>query len=103
MAIDAPRNLHVEVISYVYTVMTRGRIELMSYQWHPHGESDTDLPHVHIGPAMSRRDSVVRAGEAHKIHLPTGEVSLSDVIRLAITELGVELRRDDWEPILSRA
>jgi hypothetical protein len=50
---------------------------------------------------MSRRDSVVRPGEAHKIHVPTGEVSLVDVVRLAITELGVEPRREDWESILS--
>ncbi len=60
------------------------------------------FPHVRIGPAMSRHDSVVRTGEAHKIHLPTGEVSLADVLRLAITELGVEPRREDWDAILSR-
>jgi hypothetical protein len=101
--IDAPRSIRVEVISYIYTVMTLDRIELVSYQWHPHGEGDTDFPHVHIGPAMSRHDSVVRPGEAHKIHLPTSEVSLADVLRLAITELGVEPRRKDWETILNRS
>jgi hypothetical protein len=102
VTIDAPRSSRVAVVSYVYTVMTRDRIELVSYQWHPHSEGEIDFPHVHIGPAMSRRDSVIRAGEAHKIHLPTGEVSLADVLRLAITELGVEPRRDDWESILTR-
>jgi hypothetical protein len=101
--IDAPRSVRVEVVSYIYTIMTRDRIELVSYQWHPYGEGATDFPHVHIGPAMSRRDSVVRAGEAHKIHLPTGEVSLANVLRLAISELEVEPRRDDWEAILTQA
>jgi hypothetical protein len=103
VTVDAPRSIRVEVISYVYAIMTRDRVELVSYQWHPHGEGDTDLPHVHIGPAMSRHDSVVRTGEAHKIHLPTGEVSLADVLRLAITELEVEPRREDWDAILSRS
>ena len=99
--VDAPRSTRIEVISYIYTFMTRDRVELVSYQWHPHSEGDTDFPHVHIGPAMSRHDSVVRPGEAHKIYLPTGEVSLADVLRLGITELGVEPRREDWDAILS--
>lgn len=103
VTIDAPRSIRIEIISYIYTIMTSDRIELVSYQWHPHGETGIDFPHVHIGPAMSRRDAVVRPGEAHKIHLPTGEVALADVLRLAITELGVEPRRDDWQAILSHS
>lgn len=91
------------VIGYGYTFEHPDDGELVSFQWHPGGESDVDFPHVHIGPAMSRRDSAVRPGEAHKIHVPTGEVSLADVVRLAITELEVEPRRGDWDAILSRA
>lgn len=90
----------IEVVGYNYTILHSEAGELVSFQWHPGGKSDIDFPHVHIGPALSRRDSVVRAGEAHKIHLPTGEVSLVNVVRLAITELGVEPRRDDWATIL---
>lgn len=100
--VDAPRSTRIEVLSYVYTVLTRDRVELVSFQWHPYGAGEIEFPHVHIGPALARRDSVVRPGEAHKIHVPTGEVSLADVVRLAITEFGVEPRRDDWEEILNR-
>jgi hypothetical protein len=102
VAVDAPRSTRVEVISYVYTVMTRDRVELVSYQWHPHGLSEMALRHLHVGPALTRHDSIVRPGQAHRIHLPTGEVALADVIRLAITEFGVVPRRDDWEAIVSR-
>jgi len=102
VAIDAPRSIRAEILSYVYTIMTLDRVELVSYQWHPFATDEIDFPHVHIGPAMSRPDSVVRAGEAHKIHLPTGDVALADVVRLAITELGVEPRRDDWATILNQ-
>lgn len=102
--VDAPRarQTAIHVVSYVYTLMTRDRIELVSFQWHPHGVAEIEFPHVHIGPALIRHDSVVRPGEAHKIHLPTGEVSLADVVRLAITEFGVVPRRDDWEEVLRR-
>lgn len=93
----------VLVTGYNYTIEHPSEGEVVSFQWHPGGEAGIDFPHVHIGPAMSRHDSVVRAGEAHKIHLPTGEVSLANVLRLAISELEVEPRRDDWEAILSQA
>ena len=93
----------VLVTGYNYTIEHPTEGELVSFQWHPGGEAGIDYPHVHIGPAMSRLDAVVRPGEAHKIHLPTGEVSLGEVLWLAITELEVEPRRDDWEALLSRA
>ena len=93
----------IEVIGYNYTIEHPNDGELVSFQWHAGGKSPIDFPHVHIGPALSRRDSVVRHGEAHKIHVPTGEVSLAGVLRLAITELGVEPRREDWDAILSRS
>lgn len=92
----------IEVVGYNYTIEHPNEGELMSFQWHPGGHAKIEFPHVHIGPAMSRRDSVVRAGEAHKIHVPTGQVSLAEVLWLAITDLEVAPRRDDWQAILSR-
>jgi hypothetical protein len=73
----------------------------LCFFWHPSGDDAVDIPHVHIGPAMSRRNSVVRAGETNKIRLPTGQVDLADALRLAIAERGVEPRRDDWPLILT--
>jgi len=34
-------------------------------------------------------------------HVPTGRVSLEAVVRFLIVELGVTLRRDDWEDVLA--
>jgi hypothetical protein len=90
------------VTGYGYTVEHPDEGEVVSFQWHPGDDEGIEFPHLHIGPAMSRRDSAVRPGRAHRIHLPTGEVALADVVRLAIVEFGVVPRRDDWEDVLSR-
>ncbi|MDQ3512381.1 MAG: hypothetical protein M3462_01765 [Chloroflexota bacterium] len=37
-----------------------------------------------------------------EMHLPTGQVTLTQVVRLLITGFGVEPRRPDWETILGR-
>jgi len=36
-------------------------------------------------------------------HLPTGRIGLDDLLRLAIRDLGVEPRRDDWREVLGEA
>ena len=38
-----------------------------------------------------------------KAHLLAGPITLVALIRMAITELGVEPLRPDWRPILDRA
>lgn len=37
------------------------------------------------------------------VHVPTGLISLSDVVRFAIEELRVRPRRSDWQAILDEA
>ena len=37
-----------------------------------------------------------------RMHLPTGQVAIEDVIRLAIVEFGVRPRRADWAAVLAR-
>jgi hypothetical protein len=38
----------------------------------------------------------------HKLHLPTGRVSLEAVVRFLIDDLDVVPRRADWRAILAR-
>lgn len=88
------------VAGYDYTLMLRSGQEIVAYQWHPAVPNGVVVPHVHFGPASARPDSTVRPGELHKVHFPTGIVSLTEVIRLAIEEFHVEPRRSDWDTIL---
>lgn len=36
------------------------------------------------------------------MHIPTGFVTLADIVRLLIAEFGVEPRRSDWQRVLDR-
>jgi hypothetical protein len=85
----------------MYTVHLRDMTEVVAYQWHPQRPIDLQYPHVHFGPASARSDSAVRPGELHKVHFPTGFVSLEAFILLLIEEFAVEPRRDDWNTILN--
>ncbi len=86
----------VEVSSYVMGLDRVGAGELVVYHWHPEGQSPVRWPHLHVGAGAGARPPVLRA------HLPTGSpVALPALLRLAITELGVEPRREDWEAVLA--
>lgn len=76
----------VAVSGYGYTLLQASGHEMISYHWHPDGRSSIIAPHAHIGQAFARLDSTVRRGSLHKVHFPTGIVSLTSVIRLAIKE-----------------
>lgn len=69
---------------------------VLAYHWHPVGLSHVTMPHLHLG---GRLDSLGLS----KAHLPTGVVSLPDVLRFAVVELGVEPLREDWRAVLSVA
>jgi hypothetical protein len=84
-------------VGYQYTLRDIDGREIIAYHWHPEGRSHVTTPHIHLGPGaeMGRRD-LARA------HLPTGQVMLEDVLRFAITELGVRPLRRDWSEVLDR-
>ena len=69
---------------------------LLAYHWHPVGVSPVTTPHLHLSGAVAGVDLT-------KAHLPTGHVTLQDVVRFVITEWGVRPRRDDWPAVLASA
>lgn len=83
--------------SYLYGLDDPDGREVLSYQWHPGGRSPVTWPHLHLGAAAE-----VGRSELARAHLPTGRVSIEELLRLAITELGVEPLRDDWREVLER-
>jgi len=97
---------HVQVAGYRYAVLDRQDREIIEFHWHPAGSSPITYPHLHLSGRLAPLDlgpgiEPIRLGE---IHLPTaGMITLADVVRLLITELGVGPRRADWERVLAEA
>ena len=79
----------VHTISYNYQI-SNGNSEILSYHWHPDAHPQIWFPHLHM------------KGKHSKTHLPTGRVSIEEVIRLLIAEFGVKAK-GDWEHILLKA
>lgn len=90
---------NVRTTEYVYQIATRDQDELLAYHWTPEAPIDFRLyPHFHIGLVSIAKDAPIP--HFHKLHLPTGRVSLEGVIRLLIDDLGVQPRRQYWRAIL---
>lgn len=88
----------VAITTYYYSFADSDLQEILTYHYHPNQRSNIHSPHMHLeSGAMVGREDVANA------HLPTGWVSLTDVIQLAITDLNVTPRRDDWQDILEQA
>lgn len=88
---DEDLGWHVSTRQYEYYIQDDEERELIAWHWHP--ESKITYPHLHVP-----------AGQIHhKMHIPTGRVSIEAVIRLLITEFGVPPIRHDWEVVLEEA
>ena len=89
----------VSTVAYHYTVEEAGELqrELFAYHWHPNERTAITFPHFHLYQGVGAiRD------EVQKAHFPTGRVAFEDVLRLVITQLGVEPFRHDWAAILDQ-
>lgn len=89
----------VEVSGYNYTFEVQrphmAPHELIAFHWHPDHNQRVRFPHVHLGYGAGE----LRHG-LDKAHIPTGRLTIADIVRFAITELGVEPMRGDWAEIL---
>lgn len=94
--IEAPASAWaVRPVGYAFRLLDREERGILSYHWHPVGRSHVTFPHFHLDLRTSPLD-------LSKAHFPTGMISLVDVIRLAIVDLGVEPHRTDWRAVLER-
>jgi hypothetical protein len=80
---------------YVYGLLKVDGRELIGFHWHPLITPEVAFPHLHVYEAGSDRVIHDRA------HIPTGRITLEDVLRFAIRDLGVEPLRDDWDEVLT--
>lgn len=100
---DDPRNAHVaRIVSYEYRLLDREDREILAFHWHPVGLSDVTDPHLHLSSRlnpldMGRDQDPLPLAE---MHIPTGFVTLEDIVRLLISEFGIRPRRADWDDTL---
>jgi hypothetical protein len=87
----------VEVVAYSYILEQDGR-ELIVYHWHPRGRSSITGPHLHV-----RADIDIGDRWLGKVHLPTGLIRLTDIVGLAVEDLGAQPLREDWERLIDEA
>jgi hypothetical protein len=88
----------VDVSGYSVTLADGFENELLAYHWHPIGLSHVRTPHLHLGASTVRNDAI----PINETHLPTGVVTLPEIVRYLIEEIGVEPNRADWKTILVR-
>lgn len=100
-----PDPFTVATTRYFYVLATPTGDEILAFHWTPDaiGQGEVLFPHLHIGPAVVSRSTQIRPRTFHKVHVPTGFVSMQSVIRLAITEFGVTPLRPDWGAILAES
>lgn len=86
----------VETIAYYYALEAESGREILAYHWHPDTGFPVTTPHMHLGPEAAVGHQLLAQS-----HLPTGRISMEDVLRLAITDFHVEPNRPDWEDVLA--
>jgi hypothetical protein len=74
---------------YMYELANANGQELLAYHWHPLGQSRWRGPHLHVSE-----------GRMAGFHLPSGRVSLEELLRLLLAEVGVRPLRPDWQAVL---
>jgi hypothetical protein len=97
--------LAAETTRYAYTLLDHADRELLAWHWHPRGRSPVAFPHLHVSSAL--RGTTPSGGPAvlplDKVHLPTGHISVADVVKLLVGDLGIAPLRADWLERLDRA
>jgi hypothetical protein len=81
-------------MAYFYSLQNEAGQEIVAFHWQPSAEHPDPHMHLGVGAQLGRKD-IARA------HIPTGRISLEEVLRFAITELGANPLREDWEGVLN--
>jgi hypothetical protein len=87
----------IELSGYSYLLGIRqrdGLQEFLAWQWNQRGVSSIAYPHLHVSAV-----SEAVPGGLNKLHIPTNQILVEDILEFIITDLGVEPRREDWREI----
>ncbi|MBV9761181.1 MAG: hypothetical protein JO340_11505 [Acidobacteriaceae bacterium] len=82
---------------YTYQIVDENAHELFAFHWDP--LQDIAFPHLHLGFGMRGHQLPID----NKAHIPTGRVSVVDIISFVMLELRVKPLLDDWQTRLEVA
>ena len=94
-AAERPGWWEAQCVGWAYDVLDGGGRPILAFHWHPRESGHVTRPHLH---AYGAHESV----DLHKLHPPTGHVTLSSIVRFLIEGLGVLPRRPNWQAVLDR-
>jgi hypothetical protein len=80
-------------VAYNYTVYSRNKAEMLAFHWHPN--LGPRYPHLHLYQGSGIAARLI------KKHIPTDRISLEEVLRFLIEELGIEPLTDKWDEVLT--
>jgi hypothetical protein len=86
----------VSTVEYIYEVADESDEPIARFHWHSVSAQPGDevrWPHVHVHGDRA-------ALTLHKLHLPTGRVSIESVVRFLIDDFDVVPVRANWDAIL---
>lgn len=88
---DQPDSYGLETVVYAYHLESYDRREMISFHWNrPATPPERSYPHLHIGSIVAT-GSPILPDRFHKLHIPSGPLTLATVVTFAIEELGVEV------------
>jgi hypothetical protein len=84
----------VRMTGWIYEIRPSSDAPILAFHWHP-VRGRVTWPHLH---AYGAHDAV----DLHKLHPPTGHVTLRSVVRFLIEDFGMLPRRAAWPAVLER-
>lgn len=106
--VDQGESYRLEPLAYSYGILDAKDREILLFHWHPSGMSDVFTPHLHmpcVGKValgtLSGKENRGRSVDLGRMHVPTGYISIEDVVELLVDEFDVAPRRPDWLDILT--
>jgi len=93
---SAAQTWRVRTTAYFYALHD-DRHEILAYHWHPETSPGTAFPHLHLEAGAQ-----IGRVEMQRAHLPTGRITLEDVIEMMIRDFAVTPFVDDWPDILAK-
>jgi hypothetical protein len=103
---EGQRGLYeVTSLRYHYDVLDRDEAEIMVFHWDPDGGRG---PHLHVSAAPSiilpqppGSSMAMRRTMLGDLHIPSGHVSIEDLVELLIAEFHVVPRLANWKAVIA--
>lgn len=83
--VESGERWRVVTAAYFHRFLDQRFQEIIAFHWHPEQRSDVVHPHLHLGAGAR-----IGYERLHRTHVPTGKITIQDVLLFGITELGVE-------------